>query len=125
MGERGERLADVLSSDRHTVKPWFAGKLDYAPPVTDLAAQGFPLVGGRLDYIGGRSIAALAYTRNRHVINLYVWPQKQDDVPPGQFSRQGYQMLHWERDGMGYWAVSELNAAELKQFQELLLAQKD
>ena len=113
-------LTDVASSDRHTVKPWLSAKLDYSPPVTDLAAVGFPLVGGRLDYFNNRPVAALVYKRREHVINLFVWPENDGRaLAPGETtSRQGYQMLHWSQNGMMLWAISDLNAKELKAFAE-------
>jgi len=110
-------LTDVPSSDRHTVKPWFLGKLDFAPEVKDLAAQGFPLIGGRLDYLNERPAAALVYRRGGHVINLFVW--KSEEGSPGRESRQGYNLEHWSQGGLDYWAASDLNANELRQFAEL------
>ena len=110
-------LADVASSDQHTVKPWFDGRLDFSPPVTDFASQGFPLVGGRLDYINSRSVAALVYRRRQHVINLFIWPTA--DRPPTPISvttQQGYQLFHWSKDGMIYWATSDLSPSELQAF---------
>jgi anti-sigma factor (TIGR02949 family) len=120
---QADHLNDVASTDQHTVKPWFAGKLDYAPPVRDLSQQGYPLVGGRLDYIGRREVAALVYHRRKHTINLYVWPAQEDAslAPAGQ-SREGYSMVHWRNEGMEYWAVSDLNAAELREFAKLQIA---
>ena len=118
-----DHLADVASSDQHTVKPWFGGKLDYSPPVIDLSAQGFVLTGGRLDYIGDRRVAALAYRRREHVINLYVWPDSAGGNTSSEASSQrGYQQLRWIQAGMRYWAVSELNAQELDQFRQKLVA---
>jgi anti-sigma factor RsiW len=116
-------LTDVPSSDQHTVKPWFAGKLDFSPPVIDLNAEGFPLVGGRLDYVENRPIAALAYRRGQHVINLFVWPSSLNaDVREAFGARQGYNALSWTRDHTSFWAVSDLNAVELRQFAQLIQA---
>lgn len=117
-------LADIPSSDQHTVKPWFDGKLDFAPPVVDLAGQGFPLTGGRLDYINGRAVAALIYYRQRHPINLFIWPAPSDSSAGIDVTeRQGYNLVHWTAHGMTYWLVSDLNAAELQQFAALLQSQ--
>jgi len=116
---QGAHLSDVVSSDQHTVKPWFNGKLDYAPPVRDLAQQNFPLLGGRLDYIAHRQVAALIYGSRKHYINLYIWPARDGDLAPHGNSSEGYNMVHWRHDGMDYWAVSDLNAQELGHFAEL------
>jgi anti-sigma factor RsiW len=114
-------LTDVPSSDQHTVKPWFAGKLDFSPPVVDLKDEGFPLVGGRLDYVENRPIAALAYRRGEHVINLFVWPSGSNaDAGEASDGRQGYNALSWTRDRTNFWAVSDLNATELRQFAQLV-----
>ncbi|MES2151938.1 MAG: anti-sigma factor [Pseudomonadota bacterium] len=116
-----DHLTDVASTDQHTVKPWFTGKLDFAPPVVDLAAQGYPLVGGRLEYLQQRTAAALAYRHRQHLINLFIWPATgQADSAPKLDSRQGFQVLHWRREGMNFWAVSDLSAAELTTFGQLL-----
>jgi anti-sigma factor RsiW len=114
-------LADVPSSDQHTVKPWFAGKLNFSPPVEDLAKQGFPLIGGRLDYLEDRPVAALVYKRQKHFINLFIWPSGSDlDVGTKMVSRQGYNLFYWTKSGMIYWAVSDLNSSELQEFVQLV-----
>jgi anti-sigma factor RsiW len=114
-------LQDVVSSDHHTVKPWFTGKLDFSPPVTDLSAQEFPLTGGRLDYIDQRNVAALAYRHGAHTINLFIWPAASDKkTAPSLEARRGYNLAHWADGTMNYWAVSDLNADELRNFAQLL-----
>jgi anti-sigma factor RsiW len=114
-------LTDVLSSDQHTVKPWFAGKVDFSPPVVDLADEEFPLVGGRLDYVDNRPTAALAYRRREHIINLFIWPSSSNtDVPETLAEGQGYHVLSWTHDHTNFWAVSDLNAKELRQFAQLV-----
>lgn len=110
-------LVDVVSSDRHTVKPWFGDKLDFSPDVKDLADQGFPLSGGRVDYLDGRPVAALVFRRAQHVITLFTWPSglsRTDEV-----SQRGFHVVAWTKDGMAYWAVSDLNVSELKRFASL------
>jgi anti-sigma factor RsiW len=116
-------LIDVPSEDPHTVKPWFNGKLDFSPPVKDLTAQGFALIGGRLDYIANRPVAALIYERRKHQINVFIWPSATADTKPAAELRQGYNLIHWTKSGMTYWAVSDLNLAELRQLEEELLKQ--
>src|SRR5258706_4639519 len=114
-------LNDVASSDQHTVKPWFSGKLDFAPPVHDLADAGFALTGGRLDYIDGRAVAALTYRNRQHVVNLFVWPATgARDVEPVAVSRPGHALLHLARGGMGYLAVTDIASAQLAPFAEAL-----
>lgn len=108
----GAHLLDVPSSDQHTVKPWFGGKLDFSPPVKDVA--GFPLLGGRLEYFEGHAAAALIYGRRAHVINLFVWPSA--PAPESSQTRSGYHLRSWSANGMAFWAVSDLNEAELGQF---------
>lgn len=114
-----DHLLDVPSSDQHTVKPWFLGKLDFAPPVSDLASQGFPLVGGRLDYVAGHVAAVLVYQRRGHTINLFIWPAAAGMVDDARAVR-GFNVEQWARDGMSFHAVSDLNAAELTGFATLL-----
>jgi anti-sigma factor RsiW len=118
-------VTDVTSTDQHTVKPWFNGKLDFSPPVKDLAALDFPLIGGRLDYLGGRSVAALVFQRHKHLINLFIWPAKMADskATPVRPS-QGYNLIHWSEAGMVFWAVSDLNQKELMEFVQDFAANK-
>jgi mycothiol system anti-sigma-R factor len=113
-------LADVVSTDQHTVKPWFDGKLDFAPPVRDFADSGFPLQGGRLDILRGRSVAALVYGRRKHEVNLFVWPSREAEAAPHFGAQLGYQWLHWRKSGMEYWLVSDAAADDLVELQRLL-----
>ena len=119
----GHRLADVASSDRHTVKPWFNGKLDFSPTVTDFSAEGFALVGGRLDYVDRRPVAALVYRHRLHTINVYEWPSAGEErLPVRTLSRQGYHLVHWVEGGMVYWLVSDLDPRELMTLVRILQA---
>lgn len=114
-------LVDIASSDQHTVKPWFDGKIDFAPDVHDFATSGFPLVGGRLDYLYGKTVVALVYQRNKHPINVFIMPAaRNSDRSPALSTHRGYNIFHWTRGGMEYWAISDLNEAELRQFIALL-----
>jgi anti-sigma factor (TIGR02949 family) len=117
-----DHLVDVASTDQHTVKPWFLGKLDFSPPVIDLATAGFPLRGGRLDYVAGRAVAALVYSRRQHTINLFVSPATRG-ARMTQASSRGFHVLHWAREGMTFWAVSDVNERELIDFARALGAQ--
>lgn len=113
-------LTDVASSDQHTVKPWLDAKLDFAPAVVDLSQKGFPLIGGRLDYLDNRPVAALVYQRRQHFLNLFVWPIGANAVGSTKaMTRQGYQLLHWVDSDLNYWAVSDINEKELQEFKQL------
>ena len=117
----GDHLTDIAYSDKHVVKPWFAGKLDFSPIVGDWAAQGYSLVGGRLDYIDGRPVAALVYKLRDHVINLFTWPSRSGgDASVQGSSYQGYNVFHWTQAGMTYWAISDLNQGDLRAFVHLV-----
>jgi anti-sigma factor RsiW len=119
-----DHLFDVHSSDHHTVKPWFTGRLDYSPPVVDFAAQGFPLAGGRLDYLNGRVVAVLVYHRRQHVINYYVWPSAAPASKPAVASENGFNMVDWRAGGIEHWLISDLNAMELRQLAALTSSDK-
>ena len=116
------RLADVASSDQHTVKPWLSARLAFSPPVTDFSAHGFELVGGRLDYIAGRTVAALVYRRRLHMIDVFVWPAPADTAERN-FGYEGFNVVRFARDGMSYWMVSDLNRNELNDLSRLVAAQ--
>ncbi len=113
-------LEDVISTDQHTVKPWFDGKIDFAPPVRDFTEQGFPLQGGRLDVVDNRTVAALVYGRRKHVVNVFIWPTSETDTAPRTGSIQGYQWIDWRKQGMEFYAVSDAAAPDLDQLQRLL-----
>jgi anti-sigma factor RsiW len=117
----GDHLFDVRSTDQHTVKPWFLGKLDFSPPVADLSSSGFPLIGGRLDYLDGRPAAALVYQRRQHTINVFIVPTV-DNTSTSMDSRtvRGFHVHHWTRAGMSFWVVSDLNEGELSEFSRAL-----
>jgi len=117
----GAHLTDVASSDQHTIKPWFAGRSDLSPPAVDLAGDGFPLVGGRLDLIGGKPVPALVYKRREHVINLFVLPASQADRDE-TVSRRGYTLRRWDEGDLGFWAVTDAAPAELVEFERLFRA---
>nr|WP_199044429.1 anti-sigma factor [Dyella sp. ASV24] len=113
---QGEHLMDVVSTDQHTVKPWFEGKLDFSPRVKDLASEGFPLVGGRMDALDGHSVAALVYKRRLHVINLFQWPVDGSTSASATTQEHGYTVIRWTGDGMRYVAISDVNEGDLRQF---------
>jgi anti-sigma factor RsiW len=117
-------LLDVPSTDQHTVKPWFDGKLKFSPPVQDFTDHGFRLIGGRLDYLNGREVAALVYQRNKHIVNLFIWPSETRNDTAGQsFVKDGFNVLHWEHAGFEFWAVSDVNAGDLRVFASLEMQQ--
>ncbi|MES1195646.1 MAG: anti-sigma factor, partial [Steroidobacter sp.] len=109
-------LIDIANSNHHVIKPWFAGRVDYSPMVVDLSGKGFELVGARLDYLQHRKVAALVYRHGAHVINVFMWPSSETDKLPRLMAKQGYNIEYWDRDGMSYWAVSDMNRAELAEF---------
>jgi anti-sigma factor RsiW len=112
-------LNDVASSDRHTVKPWFQGKIDFAPTVLDLADSGYALIGGRLDYVNGRPVAALTYRHRLHLINVFEWPAGSERAPEAS-SRQGYSVVRWKHAGLEYWAVSDGASSDLMELARLM-----
>jgi anti-sigma factor RsiW len=111
-----DHLMDVRSTDQHTVKPWIDARLDFAPPVPQLAGAGYPLIGGRLDYVNGHPVAALVYNRGKHVINVFIHPGE-DPSGASTSSRNGFNLCHWTDNGMTYWAVSDMNLPELEKFE--------
>lgn len=116
-----ESPVQVAASDTHVVKPWFAGRVDFAPEVKDLTSEGFPLVGGRVDYVAGRRVGALVYRRRLHTINVFMWPGgSREDATPRLATRNGYNLLTWSRKGLEIWAISDLNAGDLRELQALL-----
>lgn len=115
-----DHLTDVLTSDQHTVKPWFNGKIDFSPPVSDLAKDGFPLVGGRVDYVGNRAVAALVYRRHGHVINLFVWPA--GSAAQTSTVHDGYNIKQWSDGGLSFWAISDVAPSDLDEFELLFRA---
>ena len=114
-------LEDVISTDQHTVKPWFDGKLDFAPPVRDFVDAGFPLQGGRLDVVEGKTVAVLIYGRRKHFINVFVWPNGEPDAGPRSGSRLGYNWLEWRKNGLEMWAVSDAGAPDLDALRNLIV----
>ncbi len=115
-----DNAVQIASLDTHTVKPWFAGRLEFSPVVKDLSAEGFALAGGRLDYVGGRRVAALVYQRRLHRVSVFIWPAGGDPAPPSATRLDGYNLVSWQRTGMTFWAVSDLNEGELRELQALL-----
>lgn len=114
-------LEDVQSTDQHTVKPWFDGRLDFAPPVHDFANEGFPLQGGRLDVVHGRTVAVLVYARRKHLINVFVWPTTEPDSEPLSGSQLGYHWIDWRKAGMEMCAISDASPDDLADLQHLLM----
>jgi anti-sigma factor RsiW len=112
-------LADEASTDQHTVKPWFNGKLDFSPQVKDLAPDGFPLIAGRIDVVDDQPVAALVYRHNKHYINLFVWPSSRVSEPEEFASQRGYNIIHWVESGVNYWAISDVNRGALEDFVKL------
>ena len=114
-------LMDVQSTDQHTVKPWFDGKLDFIPPVSDFSSQGFPLVGGRLDVVDGRNVAALVYSRRKHLINLFVWPYRETEAGfVNSGARQGYNWIAWQAGDMRFCLISDVSASDLRELRDLI-----
>jgi len=112
-----QQIVEVASSDQHTVKPWFNGRLDFTPPVRDTAAEGYPLVGGRIDYLNERQVAALVYKRRKHYIDVFVWPSEQESTHEiRETARRGFTVLSWSDPSFAYLAVSDLDRHELQEF---------
>jgi anti-sigma factor RsiW len=117
---QASHLLDVVSTDQHTVKPWFDGKVDFAPPVRDLSSDGFPLIGGRLEYLRDHPAAALIYQRRKHIVNVFIWPEAGADSSPSETTRNGYNVIEWRKSGMHHAAVSDLNGEEMMAMVEML-----
>jgi len=115
-----DHLVDVASTDQHTVRPWFNGKIDFAPPVADFAASGFALVGGRMDYVEGRPAAALVYRHQAHLVNLFIWPNRAGTTGLETSTADGYSLVHWNDRDLAYWAVSDLNLRDLARLADLV-----
>ena len=115
-----DHLVDVASTDQHTVRPWFNGKIDFAPPVADFAASGFALVGGRMDYVEGRPAAALVYRHQAHLVNLFIWPNRAGTTGLETSTVDGYSLVHWNDRDLAYWAVSDLNLRDLARLADLV-----
>lgn len=116
-----DHVTDIKNSDRHTVKPWFNGRIDFAPPIKDLSTHGFELVGGRLDYIQGKNTSALVYKRRAHIINAFIFKSDNADAvsAPQLIARQGYNLIYWTKDNLDFWLISDLNKKELNQLAQL------
>ena len=112
----GQRVVDVASSDQHTVKPWLSSKLDFSPAVPDTHPPGANFLGGRVDYLDGHPVAVLVYRQRDHVVDVFVWPTAEADAPVKSRAQRGFNITHWSKAGMTYWAVSDLNADELTTF---------
>ena len=113
-------LEDVISTDQHTVKPWFDGRIDFAPPVHDFVSDGFPLQGGRLDVVRGKTVAVLVYGRRKHIINVFIWPTNEQDTSPQQGSQLGYNWIDWRKGGMELVGISDVSAPDLTALQKLI-----
>ena len=113
-------LEDVISTDQHTVKPWFDGRIDFAPPVNDFVSAGFPLQGGRLDVVRSKTVAVLVYGRRKHIINVFIWPTNEQDTAPQHGSQLGYNWIDWRKSGMELVAISDVSAPDLAALQKLI-----